>query len=422
VGEAVSLSQSEALQVLLVLFLSFLLGLEREGRKAHAGHYIFGGVRTFPFIGLFGYALALLSGDQILPPTLGLLAVAAFLLLAYRHKLQTAGDAGVTTEITGLLTYLLGPLVYHGFFWIATTLVVLGLLLLELKVGLETLSGRIPREDVVTFTKFLLLTVVILPVVPNRDLTPFHINPFRTWLIVTAVSGISYGSYVLQRVTRRRGGMLLAALLGGAYSSTVMTVVLARRARRESRPSLFAGAMVMASGMMYLRLVALLAIFNEGLLADLAGPFLLLAALALAGGFLWSRLPDAASGKVVREYEAKNPLELASAFVFALVFVAVLVGTALVVRAFGTTGVYALAVLMGATDVDPFVLSLTQTAGATVSLAAAAAAGVIAAASNNLVKGVYALSFSDRATGLRGLAGLAVLALLGALPLLLLLR
>jgi len=88
------------------------------------------------------------------------------------------------------------------------------MLLLELKTALEGLTERIPAEDVVTFTKFLLLTVVILPAVPNREFGPFLVNPFRTWLIVAAVSGISYGSYVLQRVTRKRGGVELAALLG----------------------------------------------------------------------------------------------------------------------------------------------------------------------------------------------------------------
>ena len=136
------------------------------------------------------------------------------------------------------------------------------MLLLELKTALEGLSERLPSEEVITFTKFLLLTVVILPAVPNRAFGPFQLNPFKTWLVVVAVSGISYGSYVLQRMTRKRGGIVLAALLGGAYSSTVMTVALARRGRRENRPNLFAGAMLLASGTMYLRLVVLLAIFS----------------------------------------------------------------------------------------------------------------------------------------------------------------
>jgi len=417
-----SLTHPEALKILLVLFLSFLLGLEREGWKAHAGHYIFGGVRTFPLIGLVGYAMALISGQQLLSVALGFVVVGAFLLVSYLHKLASSEDAGVTTEVSGLVTYLLGVVVCYGYYWIAVTIVVLAMLLLELKAVLEGLSERIPTEDVVTFTKFLLLTVVILPAVPNREFGPFHINPFRTWLIVAAVSGISYGSYVLQRVTRKRGGVVLAALLGGAYSSTLMTVAGARRARREGRPNLFAGCMLLASGVMYLRVLALLAIFNGELAARVAWPFVALGVVTILGGYLWSRVPDQVHGPIEREYEAKNPLEMRSAFLFAGVFLAVMVVTRLAVERFGTPGILGLAALMGVSDVDPFIMSLTQSAGSVTPMATAATAIVIATASNNAIKGIYAYAFADRATGVRGLTALLLLSALGLLPLMVLAR
>ncbi len=409
-GTFTALIHPEALKILLVLGLSFLLGLEREGRKAAAGHYIFGGVRTFPLIGLLGYCVALVSGPQLLPVMLGLLAVAGFMLVSYRHKLADSEDAGVTTEVTGLVTYVLGALVSHDYYWIASTVVVLAMLLLELKVGLESLTSRIASEEVVTFTKFLLLTVVILPAVPNRDFGPFHLNPFKTWLVVVAVSGISYGSYVLQKVTRQRGGIVLAALLGGAYSSTVMTVVLARRAMRENRPHLFSGSILMASGMMFLRLVALLAIFSQALFSVLLGPFLLLGTMSLLGGLAWTRRPDANDNVPAREYEAKNPLELRSAFTFAGIFVVLLVVTSVVLRHFGNLGMYALGVVMGVVDVDPFIMGLTQTAGVSTPLPTAAAAILVTIASNNALKGVYAFSFADRPTGTQGLLALLLLA------------
>ena len=276
----------EAVQILLVLFLSFMVGLEREEHRALGGHYAFGGVRTFPIIGLIGYSMALVSGPQLMPVTVGFVVVAAFLLLSYWHKLTASVAAGVTTEMSGLATYLVGALVYYGHFWLATALSVASLLLLELKVVLEDLAGRVPADEILTFAKFLLLSVVILPVLPNREFGAFHINPFKTWLVVVAVSAISYGSYVLQKLTKGRGGILLAAFLGGAYSSTVTTVVLARRAAREDHPHLFSGGMLIACGVMYLRLTALLALFNRQLMVMLLLPFLTLAGLAIA-----SRLP-----------------------------------------------------------------------------------------------------------------------------------
>ena len=406
----------EGVKILLVLFLSFLTGLEREERRTGTGQFSFGGVRTYPLIGLIAYGVSFLAGGEVLPVTLGFAVVAGFLMLSYRNKLQS-GNAGVTTEMSALTTYVAAALVYREQFWIATTLTVASMLLLELKSGLEGLTERIAPDEILTFTKFLLLTAVVLPVLPNKEFGPFAINPAKAWLVVVAVSAVSYGSYVIQKVTKGQGGVMLAALLGGAYSSTVTTVVLAKRAKRENRPHLFSGVTLVASGMMYLRLAGLVTIFNRSLMTLLGVPFLVLAGVSIAGGWLWSRIPDAAEGEVKREFEPKNPLELRAALGFAALFVAMLVATHLVVTYLGKAGVFSLAALMGVTDVDPFIMGMTQAAGTSTALAVGAAAIMIAAASNNLVKGIYAYSMSDRKTGVMSLSLLAALALGGLVPL-----
>jgi uncharacterized membrane protein (DUF4010 family) len=409
-------------KILLVLFLSFLIGLEREERKAKEEEYTFGGVRTFPLIGLMGYALALLSGGHLVPVTTGFVVIAGFLLLSYWHKLASSNIAGVTTEMSGLTTYVVGALVYFGHFWIATTLAVASTLLLELKAGLESLTKRIPPDEILTFTKFLLLSAVILPILPNSEFGPFHINPFRTWLVVVAVSAVSYGSYVLQRLTKGHGGVILAAILGGAYSSTVTTVVLAKRASGQERSHLFSGGILVASGIMYLRLVALLGLFNHRLMLMLAPSFLVLAGLAIGAGWLWSHRPDVSSEKVEREFEPKNPLELGAALLFAVLFLAMLVLTQLAVVHLGHGGVYGLAGIMGVSDVDPFILGMTQAAGSITPLQVASASVLIAAASNNFIKGIYAYAFSSRRTGRESLLLLIGLGVAGLVPLLWLLK
>lgn len=408
----------DAVKIVLVLFLSFLIGLEREEHKTAAGSYSFGGVRTFPLIGLIGYSIALLSGAQLVPVTLGFLVVGAFLLLSYWHKLSRVEVAGITSEMSGLTTYLVGALIFYDHFWIATALSVASLLLLELKVALESLANRTAPQEILTFAKFLLLTVVILPTLPNQQFGRFHINPFKTWLVVVAVSAISYGSYVLQKVTKERGGVVLTAFLGGAYSSTVTTVAMSRRAAREQRPHLFAGGILIASGVMYLRLVALLALFNRQLGATLAPTFLVLAAAAIAIGWFWSRISDADPSQFKREFQPGNPLELLAAFLFALFFLAMLIATQLAVTYLGRAGVNILAAIMGVTDVDPFIMGMTQAAGTLTPLKVAAAAVVIAAASNNLIKGIYSYSLADRKTGVQSLSLLIGLAVAGLVPLL----
>jgi uncharacterized membrane protein (DUF4010 family) len=408
----------EVVNILLVLFLSFLIGLEREERKAGAERYAFGGVRTFPLIGLVGYAMAFLSGDQLVPLALGFVAIAGFLALSYWHKLVTGGLAGVTSEIAGLITYLIGALVFHQYFWVATTLGVATMLLLELKGGLEGLTKRIAPEDIFTFTKFLLLTAVILPILPDEQFSQFQINPFKTWLVVVAVSAVSYGSYVIQRLTKGQGGVILASVLGGAYSSTLTTVVLARRSSRETHPHLFSGGILIASGVMYLRLAVLLALFNRDLMNVLAPSFIVLGGLAICTGWLWSRKSDAGSQEVKQQVEPQNPLELRAAFMFALLFLAVLIATHLAVVYLGQAGVYTLAAIMGVTDVDPFIMGLTQAAGEVTPLPVAAAGILIAAASNNVVKGAYAYFLSSRQAGIQSACFLTGLAALGLAPLL----
>jgi uncharacterized membrane protein (DUF4010 family) len=404
-------------QILLVLFLSFLIGLEREEQKVATEQYRFGGVRTFPFLGLLGYALGVLSDGNLMLPAVGLGVVAGFLWLSYWHKLEGVALAGMTTELSGLVTYVIGALVWREQYWVATTLTVLGVALLELKTALESLTKQLPGEEILTFTKFLLLSAVILPIVPNRTFGAFGFNPFKTWLVVVAVSAISYGSYLLQVWTQGRGGVLLAALLGGAYSSTLTTVVLAKRAREQSRPHLYSGAMLAASGVMYLRLLALLGIFNRQLLHQLGLPFLLLAAAALFGGWFWMRRLDEGGTNTEHPFQPKNPLELGAAFLFAGLFVGMLFITHFALLYLGRAGLYALAGVMGVTDVDPFILSLAESAATLTPVALAGGAIVIAAASNNLIKGIYAYSFADRKTGTQGLALLTGLALLGLLPL-----
>lgn len=412
----------EGVKIVLVLFLSFLTGLEREERHAGNAHPSFGGVRTFPLIGLLGYGVSLLAGGQIVPVAIGFAVIAGFLMLSYRHKLDSSGFGGVTSEMSGLVTYLVGALVYREQFWIATTLTVASMLLLELKEALEGLTKRIAPDEILTFTKFLLLTAVILPVLPDQPFGPFAINPAKTWLVVVAVSTVSYGSYVIQKLTSGKGGVLLAALLGGAYSSTVTTVVLAKRAARENRPHLFSGSTLVASGVMYLRLAGLVSLFNRSLIGALGLPFAALAVLGIGAGWLWSRLPDANMGDVEREYQPKNPLELGAALFFAALFLGILIATHLVVTYLGKAGVYGLAAVMGVTDVDPFIMGMTQAGGKSTPLAVAAAAILIAAASNNLVKGVYAYSMSDRKTGIRSFCLLSGLTIAGLAPLLWLAR
>lgn len=409
----------EAFKLSIVLFLSFLIGLEREEHKISKG-YAFGGVRTYPLIGLVGYSMAFLSQNQVIPIAIGLAVIGGFMMISYWYKIHSSQRVGFTSEIAGLTTYLIGALVEREHFWVASTLAIASLILLELKSFLEGLALRFSEADILTFTKFLFLTIVVLPILPNQNLTIFAINPFKTWLVVVAVSTISYSSFILQRVIKGKGGITLVALLGGAYSSTVTTVALAKKSRLDPQnSSKYVGGIIIAAGMMYLRLALLLTIFNFSLANQLRIPFLILAIAGLIGGFLWSLKNDAAvnPNQIKQAHPTENPLELKAAFSFAFLFVVIAVITHYTIKYLGKSGVYTLAGIMGVTDVDPFILGLTQSAGKSVPVLVASISIAIAAASNNLVKGFYALIFGERNLGKQALILLFLFSCLGLIPL-----
>jgi uncharacterized membrane protein (DUF4010 family) len=271
-----------------------------------------------------------------------------------------------------------------------------------------------------TLLRFLLLTAVILPVVPNRTYTTFEINPFKIWLVVVAVSGVSYVSYLLRLWWGEDRGLILAGLLGGAYSSTVTTVVLSRQAKKREPCSVaFAGAIVSATGMMYLRLWILLILFAAPLAYRLTALFWGVGLAAITVGSLLARTDSADDGcefDPATDRRESNPLEMTSAFTFAAIFLAILVATKSVAERFGDTGVLVMAAIMGAADVDPFILGLTQTIGGGLNVGVAALAVVIASAVNNLMKGVYAIIFGSPRTGR---LSFALLCLFGAASVLL---
>lgn len=242
-----------------------------------------------------------------------------------------------------------------------------------------------------TAGQFLILVGVVLPLLAGRLPIPYtNVTPFGVWLAVVAVSSISYASYLLQRFAFPGAGTLLASVLGGLYSSTATTVVLSRRARDEGMTAELQAGIIAATAMMYLRVLAVCFIFNFGLGNRLALPLIVLGAISAGIALALAR----SGRKSQPTRDLPNPLQLSTALVFALLFVAVSMVATLAQARYGRAGVFGLAAIVGVTDIDPFVLSLAQGGAAGVGIATAAAAILIATSSNNVLKAVYTMFFS----------------------------
>lgn len=408
------------LRLLLLVALGFFLGLAFEDYHARAHQKRPGGIRTFPLLALVGALLYLLDPEHFIPLSVGLLALSAWLTCYYwQHLGETDPEGfpnvGLMVPICNVLAYLLGPVALAEPAWVAIGATVAGVLFLTSRESLHGLARRIELGEIVNAGRFLLLTGLVLPLLPDTPVTDMtSITPRQVWLAMLAVSSVSYASYLLQRYVAPSGAILVAAILGGVYSSTATTVVLARRARAGSLPPREAQTgIILATSMMYPRLLIVVWLFNQSLALGLAPIQLGLSVLGflMAGAWYWIGRRSQPSGVPVDA--PANPLGLGTAATFALLFVAVSIASSWAARRYGTAGIYTLAAVVGISDINPFVLSVAQNGASNASNTVGAIAVVVATASNNLFQAVYATAYSGGRTGLAPVASLAVLAACG---------
>src|SRR5215472_12079327 len=353
----------------------------------------------------------------------GLLVLGAWLIVYYRAYVGAADEqgepnVGIVVPILNIHAYLLGAVALALPPWIAVTMTVVAVLLLTGREQLHTLARQVEIKEIVTAGQFLVLTGIVLPLLPNQPVTTLTpITPRQVWLALVVVCTFSYISYLAQRYWAAAAGGLWMAALGGLYSSTATTVVLARQAKGQPalRRQAQAG-ITLATAIMYLRILAIVAIFNLALARALLWP---LCALSTAGfvfcavQYRWRIGAEKQSAQTMQLAASGNPLELGAAAIFALLFVAVSVATVLVKSELGISGIYALAAIVGISDVDPFVLNLAQGGVAGVENAALVAAILIAASSNNILKAAYAAGFAGGRATAASAAALIALAVAG---------
>ncbi len=341
------------LQLAVALGLGLLVGLQRERAEPAVA-----GIRTFALITLFGAVAARLGmvfGGWIV--VAGLVVVAAFVVTG--NLMRAEKDPGTTTEFTAVLMYGIGAWVVVGSMTVAVVLTGVVALLLHLREPLHELAGRISEKDIRGIMQLVLIALVILPLLPDETFGPYGVlNPFQIWWMVVLIVGLSLLGYVAYKLFGARAGAALAGVLGGLVSSTATTVSYARRSKEEPESSRLAALVVMiASAVVFARVLFEIAVVAWGSFAELAPPIAAMLGLAAAlSAAVW--IVD--RKKEAEPPEHENPAELKAAILFGIIYAVVILAVAWAKERFGTAGLYAVAGLSGLTDVDALTLSTAR--------------------------------------------------------------
>jgi uncharacterized membrane protein (DUF4010 family) len=388
----------------VALALGLLIGVERgwKAREQAEGQRV-AGVRTYGLIGLLGGATALLT-QHLGALLMGLMfvAVTGALTAVYVANLtHDEEDVGITSLVAGLLTFVFGALAGHGEVAIAGAAAVITTLLLGYKPLLHHWVGALEGKELRAGLKLLLISVVLLPVLPNRGFGPWQaLNPYEIWWMVVLIAAISFVGYFAIKLGGARNGTVFTGLFGGLASSTALTLHFSRMSRGNTTLApMLATGILLACGTMFPRMFLLAGILNVQLLRPLLVPTVIMALLVYAPGlFYWWSSRHGKSGETAR---LSNPLEIKTAVSFGVLLAAVmLLGRALQAW-LGEAGVLLLATASGVADVDAITLSLARMSQDELAIRVAATGIVIAGAVNSLVKGGMATVIGGRQVGLR---------------------
>lgn len=368
----------------VVVFIGMLIGLEREYAR-NKDEKIFAGIRTFPLIGLYGFTSALISSiTENWVYAIFFIGFAGLSIAAYYSSAKD-GKVGGTSEVSSFIVFILGSLVYWGYILLPVVIAIIITMFLSLKIQLHSFVGKVNAADIYATLKLAIITLIILPILPDKTFGPFDVlNPRLIWYMVIFVSGISFVGYIFIKLLGKDRGIIVTSLLGGLVSSTALTFSLTKKSKIEEPLSFNYGlGVITASSMMFLRVLLIIAILNSELAVPLFIPLVIFALAGIIASIVFYKkninIPEAA-------IELKNPFELKSAFVFGIIFGLTIFLAKAAQIYFGDQGLYAASALAGFSSVDAISISISRLFGSNITLLVAMKAILFATISNTVIK------------------------------------
>lgn len=374
--------------------IGFLIGLQREFAKGGPDRAIIAGERTFALFGLAG-ALAAMLADELSSalPFIGIILFLGFFTTMAYYTAARKGRIGLTTEVAIVISIAIGALCYWGYLTLAVAIGIVTTVLLSIKLETDRLARALTREDILAALQLAVISAIVLPILPNESFLPppFDVlNPFKIWLMVVFISGISFLGYVAIKIVGPEQGIGITGLLGGMVSSTAVTLSFSERSNREpdlSKP--FVLAITIAWTVMFARVLIEVSVVNVALLKWVWVP---IAAAGLIGLLYCAYLFFAQRTAEKGDVKFSNPFDLVSAIKFGLLYGLVLLISRTAQMYLGDTGLYLSSIISGLADVDAITLSMAELSKTGVlGLDKASLAIVLATMSNTVVKGGIAL-------------------------------
>lgn len=388
----------------IALLLGALIGLQRgwKARDRKSGERI-AGIRTYALIGLLGGIAALLAKELTVWawPAI-LLSMVAVTLVPYRRRLEETRNFSITGIVGLVLTFCFGSVAVAIDPVPAATAAVATAILLDNKTEIHALIRKLRARELDAGLKLLLITVVMLPLLPNQPMGPGDLlNPYEIWWMVVLIASVSFVGYFAIRMAGAAKGILFTSLFAGLSSSTALTLHFARQSREapELSPQ-FASGILIACGTMFPRILIYCLLINRELLPALVTPVIAMTlSLYLPALVIWHM--NRGSLAVEQPRLNQNPLDLKTALAFGVLLTLILLVGEALKGWFGNTGIYFLAATSAVADVDAITLSLTRMSQGSITLETAVLGIIIASAVNNLVKTGLAGGIGTRALGLR---------------------
>ncbi len=406
---------------LVAIALGALIGLEREMEQQTLKRQDFAGLRTFTLITLLGAITGFLSRtvfNSYMFVIIVFLSLAALGIISYYVLSNIQKKIGATTQITVMLAFVLGVMCTIGYASMAIIFTVIIATFLAFKGKLHGFAKKIEKNELFATIEFAIVSIVVLPFLPNKNFSPMDIpyiskvissipsistsfvsqinvfNPYKIWLMVVFISGLSLVGYLLIKYIGTKKGIGMTGFLGGLVSSTAVSSTMSAESKKHKRyVNPFVFATVIASSMMFIRIIIEVLVINNKLLLYVFVPMFVMAIVGLIAAIIfWKNTKNPE-----HDIEFETPFALAPALKFGLFFALVLVVAKIANLLFGNAGVYVASLLSGLADVDAITLSMASLAAAgDLTLKTAGIAITIAAASNTIVKGFIAYLFGAK--------------------------